>query len=201
MVNINKTLSENDMGLLASLIGKKLEAIHHDEFQLGNLSIEKIGIYVDGKIYCLHTSYECLDFLWGEEGVASLHFVESNEDGIKVLAANPPIKYVKQTVNETITNILVIRDHIEEFDHENSMGTFTYDKAIVFAFNDHQIAIELDEWGSEMLLLTKSEDAVSRICPLSTNWGNDDMEEGFHFKATRTSISLKDNALKTLAKI
>lgn len=93
------------------------------------MSIQKIGIRTEDKIYALETYYEYADFLWGEEGVACLHFVESDEKGL-IVNATLPIKYVDETINDLIKDIIVVRDQIEEFIDGQSIGKFDYDKGI-----------------------------------------------------------------------
>ncbi len=201
MKHICKTLRKDETDLLSSLIGQKLDAISHDEFCLGNLCIEKVGLYVGEGVFAIHTSYEYLDFLWGKEGVSSLHFCRTDENGTKVLSANPPIKYVKQAVNDRIKDILIVTDSVEEFNNGSSMGTFTYDKAIIFVFENRQISIELDEWSSEMLAVTKSTDVLKKLGSLSTDWNAEDMDQKYSFKSVRTVVSLVKHISKVVAEL
>lgn len=187
---INKKFNEEDIKLLSSLIGQKITSLHHDEFLLGNLSIQKIGIRTEDKIYALQTDYEYVDFLWGEEGVAGLHFVESDEEGL-IVKATPPIKYVNETINDVLEDIIIVRDEIEEFENNVSMGVFKYDKGIVLAFNGHQIGIELDSWAAEMIKIFRSLDAVNKFTSLNFEWNNELLDPDYMFKVSRTEIHLK----------
>lgn len=188
---INKTLKTDDLRRLSDLIGKKITSLHHDEFTFGNISIQKVGIRTNGKIYSLETDYEYLSFLWGDEGVACLHFVETDEEGL-IVKATPPIKYVDETINDFLVDIIVVRDEIEEFENDSSMGKFIYDKGVILVFEGHQIGIELDTWMEEMLRVFRSADALEKFTTLDFDWGNDDMEEGYRFESKRTAFSLKN---------
>ena len=187
---INKKFNNYDIKLLSSLIGHKITSLHHDEFILGNLSIQKIGIRTENKIYALQTDYEYVDFLWGEEGVAGLHFVESDEGGL-IVKATPPITYVNETINDVLEDIIIVRDEIEEFVDEQSVGKFNYDKGIILVFKDHQIGIELDSWMEEMIRVFRSSDVLPRFTTLDFDWGNDEMEENCRFKTKRNILHLK----------
>ncbi len=174
---------------MSTLIGKKIKSLHHDEFTLGNLSIQKIGIRCEDKICALQTDYKYVDFLWGEEGVAKLHFVESTEANL-IVSATPPIKYVNETINDIVEDVIIVRDEIEEFVDGKSIGTFIYDKGIILVFKDHQIGIELDSWMAEMIAVFRSSDDLSKFTPLDYEWGNDGHAPNCRFEAKRFQISL-----------
>lgn len=188
---INKKFKDGDIKLLSSLIGKKIASIHHDEFTLGNLSIKKVGIRTDDGVFSLETDFEYVDFLWGEEGVAGLRFIQTDEDGL-IVKAKPPIKYVDEVINDRITDIIIVRDEIEEFENGVSMGRFEYDKGIILVFNDHQIGIELDSWMEEMIKVFRSSDAANKFTSLDFEWNNDLLDPGYIFKAERMEIHLKN---------
>lgn len=187
--NINTTFSEEEIKRLSTLIGKKIKSLHHDEFTLGNLSIQKIGIRCEDKIYALQTDYKYVVFLWGEEGVAKLHFVESTEANL-IVSATPPIKYVNETINDIVEDVIIVRDEIEEFVDGQSIGTFIYDKGIILVFKDYQIGIELDSWMAEMIAVFRSSNALSKFTPLDYEWGDDGHASNCRFEAKRFQISL-----------
>ena len=74
-----------------------------------------------------------------------MHFVESTEANL-IVSATPPIKYVNETINDIVEDVIIVRDEIEEFVDGKSIGTFIYDKGIILVFKDHQIGIELYSW-------------------------------------------------------
>ena len=74
MKKINTTFSEEEIKRLSALIGKKIKSLHHDEFTIGNLSIQKIGIRCEDKIYALQTDYKYVDFLWGRRRCCKIAF-------------------------------------------------------------------------------------------------------------------------------
>lgn len=189
---INKKLNEEDIKLLSSLIGQKITTIHHDEFTLGNLSIKKVGIRTEDEVYSLETDYEYVDFLWGEEGVAGLHFIKTDEDGL-VVKTTPPIKYVDEVIDDALIDIIIVRDEIEEFENDVSMGKFEYDKGIVLVFKNHQIGIELDSWMAEMIKVFRSSDAAQKFSSLNFEWNNELLDPGYMFKTSRTEIHLKND--------
>lgn len=187
---ISKKFNEEDIKLLSSLIGQKITSIHHDEFTLGNLSIKKVGIRTKDDTYSLETDFEYVDFLWGEEGVAGLQFIKTDENGL-IVKTKPPIKYVNEEISDILIDIIIVRDEIEEFENDVSMGRFEYDKGIVLVFKDHQIGIELDSWMAEMIKVFRSSDAAKKFASLNFEWNNELLDPGYMFKATRTEIHLK----------
>lgn len=117
--------------------------------------------------------------------------METDEEGL-IVKATPPIKYVDETINDFLVDIIVVRDEIEEFENDSSMGKFIYDKGIILVFEGHQIGIELNTWMEEMLRIFRSADALEKFTTLDFDWGNDDMEDGYRFESTRTAFSLKN---------
>ncbi len=101
-----------------------------------------------------------------------MHFVESIEANL-IVSASPPIKYVNETINDIVEDVIIVRDEIEELVDGQSIGTFMYDKGIILVFKDHQIGIELDSWMAEMIAVFRSSNALSKFTPLDYEWGND----------------------------
>lgn len=48
----------------------------------------------------------------GEEGVAELHFVESTEANL-IVSATPPIKYVNETINDIVEDVIIVREELK----------------------------------------------------------------------------------------
>lgn len=188
---IDKTFSEKDVETMRRLLGKKIEAIHHDEFVLGNLSIQKVGIISEEGVYALETYYEYLDFLWGKEGVAGLHFTKTDDDGL-IVKADPPTKYVTSSVNDKLEDIRIVRESVKEFYKEQSLGTFIYDKGIILVFKGHQIGLELDNWMSEMIRCFRSTNALTKFDSIKKEWNDSGLEDGAYFEVERSVLSLKN---------
>ncbi len=48
----------------------------------------------------------------GEEGVAKSHFVESTEANL-IVSATPPIKYVNETINDIVEDVIIVREELK----------------------------------------------------------------------------------------
>lgn len=118
-----------------------------------------------------------------------MHFVESTEANL-IVSATPPIKYVNETINDIVEDVIIVRDEIEEFVDVQSIGTFIYDKGIILVFKDHQIGIELDSWMAEIIAFFRSSDALSKFTPLDYEWENDGHAPNCRFDTKRIPISL-----------
>ncbi len=113
----------------------------------------------------------------------------------KCNSATPPIKYVNETINDIVEDVIIVRDEIEEFVDGQSIGTFIYDKGIILVFKDHQIGIELDSWMAEMIAVFRSSNALSKFTPLDYEWGDDGHDSNCKFEAKRFQISLTKRKL------
>lgn len=192
MKKIIKVLKKEEIELLGSLIGKKLNYIHRQNEQFFDMTLERVGIDVEGSLYKLDADYEYDDFLWENESYAKLSFKKVSSKDDFIIKAEPPLRYIDDKIDDTILDVLLVEDSIIMTENGMDSAFFKHAKGIVFCFDSYQIALYLvDCLIDDFITVTKSPDAVSKINSTKDEWDNGCWSTGLGCRSYRNVVSVK----------
>ncbi|GEM_PF-1661673 len=187
---INSTLTNQELQLLSSFIGKSLISVIRTEKDSYNRVFGNIAINVGSHFYEIRNELTVIDYFGGKEDVSRFYVkkLESKEcfDPMVVL----PIE--EMPINETIIGISIIRDMITV---KNSAGNTIYeismDDAIIIKTEKSVYAISR-EWSlEEEMIIVKTTDYLRDIYSVEQivcEWSDED--DNSVATCTRTEISL-----------
>lgn len=179
MKQIDIRLTENEVSLLHSMIGKEFSSFLHDEFNYTQSSTQVIELMIAGKSYYIYSFTEEKDYFGSSEDVAV--WTVSDE---KLPIIDKKL-FIKTPVNEIIVGIRLIQENQKVFEK----GEQTYDvwltRGIVFDLGDRQIAFEKDIWFSEEIIVHRGYKLADYFS--STDNFGDDWD-----KSLRTECSRKE---------
>ena len=116
MVSIDVRLKKEDVQILQSIVGKKLDRIEHDEFVFTNTSSQAVKFDLGDALFYLYSFTEPLDYFGAEEDVA----VWSVEEKEYPLIADK--NFVTTPIQEKIAVVRIVQEHQMLF--ENAQQTY-----------------------------------------------------------------------------
>lgn len=194
---INSTLTNKELQLLSSFIGKSLISVIRTEKDSYNRVFGNIAINVGNHFYEIKNELTVIDYFGSKEDVSRFYVkkLESKEcfEPMVVL----PIEEIP--INETIIGISIIRDMIAV---KNSAGNTIYeitmDDAIIIKTEKSVYAISR-EWSlEEEMIIVKTTDYMRDIYSVEQivcEWSDEDDNSVATF--TRTEISLSKEMKKS----
>lgn len=194
---INSTLTNKELQLLSSFIGKSLISVIRTEKDSYNRVFGNIAINVGSHFYEIRNELTVIDYFGSKEDVSRFYVkkLESKEcfEPMVVL----PIE--EMPINETIIGISIIRDMITV---KNSAGNTIYeismDDAIIIKTEKSVYAISR-EWSlEEEMIIVKTTDYLRDIYSVEQivcEWSDEDDNSVATF--TRTEISLSKEMKKS----
>lgn len=183
MVCIDKGFTDKEIGILKSLVGKKLIAFHHDEFHFTNSSSQLVCIESEAGTTYLYSLTEPLDYYGSVEDVAIWTI---SDERYKFVDKK---QLISSFVNETVNKIYVIQENQRLFES----GQQTYDvwitRGIIFDFSKHQFSFEKPIWFSEDIYIRKGYKLINEFAG-TDKFVNDDWSEGCTAECERHVITL-----------
>ena len=179
MKTIDIRLTEKEMKLLSSFIGKPFHAVLHDEFSFVNSSTEAVQFNIGDETTFLYSFTEPMDYYGSTEDVAVWTLEKT---------AYPVIqqkKFIKMPVELPVQRILVVQENQQLFEN----GEQTYDvwltRGMLFDFGEFQLAFEKAVWFSEEIYITRGQNLISKFTPASNFCNPDRWEDGIEAKCFR----------------
>ena len=160
MVNIDVRLKKEDIQILQSAVGKKLDRIEHDEFVFTNTSSQTVRLVLGDELFYLYSFTEPLDYYGTEEDVA----VWSVEEKEYPLIADK--SFVTTPFQEKITAIRIVQEHQMLFDNARQTYDVWVTRGIIIEFGDHELAFEKPVWFSEDIVIRKGYDLLEEFQPV-----------------------------------
>ncbi|MBR5937501.1 MAG: hypothetical protein IKZ90_04435 [Clostridiales bacterium] len=156
---IDIRLKQSEVDMLCSMIGKKLIALRHDEFQFTPTSSQVVEMVTENASYYLYSFTECLDYYGTKEDVAVWSI---SDDKLPIIDKKA---FIKTPVNEVVKGITLIQENQRLFEN----GKQTYDvwvtRGIIFEVGDRQIAFEKDVWFSEEIVVHRGYELSKQFSP------------------------------------
>lgn len=188
MKRIDKRLTNDMLGLLVDMIGKRFDGYQCDEFHFRPAVHQAVYFKVDGKQYAAENAICTLDYFGSNEEVGVLSVKEWNDecesrvmDGIQVCTP----------IGQIIEDIKVVNDAYQMIANGDATYEILFTKAIVFCFDGRQVVFEKDIWLSEDIFIYRGAHAVEKIANMEV-----DMPENYddvEFISNRDIESLADD--------
>lgn len=161
MATTDTRLTDNAKSILASMIGKTLEAFAHDEYVVNPSTYMSAWLVVDGSVFEIHRETEVLDHFGAKEDVAVTNVRPASHDDMA--ARIPGRKLVREDVGRVIEDVKVIEDCQRLAKSDSVSGTYIFTAAIVFELAGTELVLESDTWFSEDIYVSRGPGASKRI--------------------------------------
>ena len=162
MKTIDIRLSESEVDMLRSMIGKEILACLHDEFQYTQTSTQAVGMMVGDTTYYIYSFVEGLDYFGTDEDVAVLSI---SDEKLPIIDSKT---FVKTPVNEVVKGITLLQENQRVYQD----GKQTYDvwltRGIIIDVGERQIAFEKDVWFSEEIVVHRGYDLEKKFSPVES---------------------------------
>lgn len=183
MKTIDIRLNDNEIKLLHSLVGQKLLAIHHDQFDFVNSSSQVVAFESATETIYLYSFTEEQDYFGTTEDVA----VWSMEKTKYPLLDSKEL--VRTPIDQTVASIQLIQEHQRLL----KCGEIIYDvwltRGIIMNLGERQISFEKAVWFSEEIYIQKGYDLLNTFAPIS-NFVESDWEDGITAECSREIVTL-----------
>lgn len=186
MVTIKKTLSETDLTVLKSLIGKKLNKIVHDEFIYNDSVYMKVCFFIDNQIYKLVNDLETINYYGSNEDISFIKFSDCSAED--VCSEVVDMKQIETIFDKEIQNVIIVNEK-QKVKNEKESYDFTFTQGIVFDLGDSQIGFEKLSDFSEEICIYKCSNAIKKFS--SVDDFSDDFDEGIKANAERELVFLR----------
>ncbi len=183
MVQIDIRLKPDEMNVLRSLIGKKLESIQHDPFNFVNSSSQMVQINAETGVYYLYSFTEPLDYYGATEDVAVWTF------GAERYKSVDNKSFIKTPVQAFIKNITLVQENQRLYNGNDQIYDVWLTRGIVIDFGDHQLSFEKAVWFSEDIYIQKGYNLADRFASVEA-FINSDWPEGYKAECSRKLESL-----------
>ena len=184
MKTIDIRLNEQEKELLKSLIGKRLQSFHHDEFRFTPSSTQAVKIVMESDVpYYLYSFVEEQDYFGVNEDVAVWSV------GDEKLPIIDKKQFIKTPVGEKIKNIYLVQENQRTYEDGEQAYNVWLTRGIIFDMGENQIAFEKDQWFSEEIIIHKGYDLINRFA--STDVFGKDWDPDVITECSREIISLK----------
>ena len=185
--DMNNTIHGEQLALLREAIGKRLIDIEHEKPD-GNEVLQRIRFNVEGKWYTLDNKVDWFENYFAQpDSIPHMVFLRREEESEWNME---PERY---PIGETITNVLLVNDHVDVLDGGEHYQNWDSTEAVVIETNNRQYGFfKGNTCLDETVLLGKGHDVLSKLEPLKAHW--DIFGKPFDAKVTRRLIPLKDGA-------
>lgn len=170
MKSIDIRLKPNEIAILKSFIGNKMQSYQHDDFYFTPTSSQAVSITTnDDKTYYLYSFTESQDYFGTPEDVALWSFTDER------LPIIDHKSFISTPVDEVIKGIKVVQENQRVFCGNEQTYDVWVTRGIIFDLGDREIAFEKDIWFSEQIVVHKGYELLSQFAPaerFGENWDN-----------------------------
>lgn len=184
MVSIDVRLKKEDVQILQSIVGKKLDRIEHDEFVFTNTSSQAVKFDLGDALFYLYSFTEPLDYFGAEEDVA----VWSVEEKEYPLIADK--NFVTTPIQEKIAVVRIVQEHQMLFENAQQTYDVWVTRGIIIEFGDHELAFEKPVWFSEDIVIRKGYDLLEKFQPVEEICKAGKWKEGVTMECSREVMTL-----------
>lgn len=139
MVSIDMRFNQD---IIRSLIGKNFVKYRCDRFVFTNSVTQRVGFFIDDKVYNLINCQEAVDYFGQVEDVAVSHFEETTSNEIK--SAFTDVEQIDTPIGAPIDEIRLVNENQRIYVN----GECTYDvwltRAFIFVVDGREVLFEKD---------------------------------------------------------
>lgn len=161
MAATDTRLSSEEKALLASMIGKSLDELVHDNYVINPSSYMSVWVVVDGAVYELHRETEVIDRFGSKDDVAVTRLRRSERESMRTHIVGR--KLVTEKIGRLIEDIKVVEDTQIMTKDMDAGGTFIFTSAVIFELEGTEIVLEPDTWFSEDIFIERGPGASKRL--------------------------------------
>ena len=185
----NHCLTEKEIALLRSLIGKKILSFRHEKFVILPISFGLVGIKTEDGLYKITSALEDCD-LMGEDDEAGFLGVDfaSETDFVKDPSSLAP--FINSEVGQTLQDIVLIHQIVDQFEGEEKISTLHYTKGILFVFETKEYCFTQMHYYFEDIQIDQGHDLLEKLPSWESEW-KDLRGEETYTKCSRTLEHLK----------
>lgn len=154
-------MSSEEKALLASMIGKSLDELVHDNYVINPSSYMSVWVVVDGAVYELHRETEVIDRFGSKDDVAVTRLRQSRRESMRTHIVGR--KLVTEKIGRLIEDIKVVEDTQIMTKDMDAGGTFIFTSAVIFELEGTEIVLEPDTWFSEDIFIERGPGASKRL--------------------------------------
>lgn len=159
MTNLDMRFNQNTV---RSLIGKTLAKYRCDRFVFTNSVTQRVGFFIDDKVYNLTNCQETVDYFGQTDDVAVSRFEETTADEIKSAFAD--VEQIDTPIGASIDEIRLVNEN----QRITVNGECTYDvwltRAIIFIVDGREVLFEKDVVPfSEEIIILKGYDLENQL--------------------------------------
>lgn len=185
MIRIDKRLTEDEMVLIKSFVGKFFSKVLHDPFAFTNSTSQAAELVIDNETVYLYSFTEPQDYFGSTEDVAVWTLEKAK---YPIIAMK---HFISMPIGRTIKKIYIVQDHQQLFHG----GILTYDvrftKGIIFEFEDYQISFEKAVWFSEEIYIQKGYDLLEKFVPTEEFCSRENWSDGVTPKCERNVVEIE----------
>ncbi len=146
-------ISEQEVKMLQSMIGKTFEKFKCDSFIYSPMVYGIIGFYIDGKVYKFSTFLDSVQYFFEKDDVARIKIDESKE--CEIVSKSDDFQFIETPISSKISTITIVND-FQKVVHEKESRCFERTVGIIFHFEDSlELAFEVSSWFSELITVKK----------------------------------------------
>lgn len=187
----NSCLTNEEILIIKSLIGKVMIKYRHDEFLLGkDIIVGNAEFFIGNKVYAVTNYPHFCPFFGQADDVCDIRFKEIEAEYAKSYCLDT--QQIDFPLEKKIKDIIVANDKIDQYKGKELLFTYLFTRAIIFVFDDVQIGFEKDNWMQELIIVKKGTDIVSRLQDPNAEFSDWDCED-IKSTNTRKIFSLKEN--------
>ena len=184
MTKIDIRLTTEETSALRSLVGKKLESIHHDPFNFVNSSSQVVQINAETGVFYIYSFVEPLDYFGITEDVAVWSFNKER----KTMVENK--SFIEMPIQATINEIMLVQENQRLYKENKQIYDVWVTRGIIMNFGDFQLSFEKAIWFSEDIYIQKGYDLAKSFAS-TDNFVKSDWNAGLRAECTRIVESIE----------
>ena len=154
-------LSEREKSLLASMIGKTLDELVHDEFVVNPTTYMSAWLVVQGDVFDVHCEVEAREYFGDVDDVAVVSVRETDRDGIcSHLVGHPQ---TTDRIARAIHDIKIVEDTQEMLECSDVEHAYAFTAAIIFELDGTKLMFEFGPWFSEDIGIVRGPQADKKL--------------------------------------
>lgn len=191
MTNNRKTLNSESVSKIRLLIGSKIKRFIHEQFVYTPISFRVVGVESDSTLCKITSSLQDCDLMDMKDELCFLDFNEACDSDFRK-AEDSSIPFVDSFINQTLQDVILVHDTIDQYIDGKQISSLSYTKAIIFVFENKEYCFEQDWHYQEVIGIAQGHDLVTKLNPPESEWdAEDSWGEGCSVKCTRTIEHLK----------
>ena len=163
-MNNSTVISNKELDLLKSMIGKTFDKYKCDPFINTPMVYGIVGIYINGKPFKITSLLKTVQRFLVNDDVAELRIAETLNENIKTFMVDGEM--IDTPINSRIKAISVVNDY-QTIEHKGHIYEFSSTVGIIFLLEDlREISFEIGTWFSEMITIQRGYNLIDEFTPV-----------------------------------